>query len=180
MSTSATGGYLSPTTARPNFNHLIHDLIVGITSLDNTVVRPRNQKNPPPPPSFGTDWIAYGLSTIQADGFAYVADNTTVSRQESFVVSVAIYGDNAEVTARNLRDGLEIVQNWEAVKDYIRFVGSDNIMRVPELHNGRWLKRYDFSFSVRQSATQTYNILTIESKTTSPYDSVSVGLVYNS
>ncbi|HET8689340.1 MAG TPA: hypothetical protein VFM18_22245 [Methanosarcina sp.] len=182
MNSTATGGYLTNGGTRPNINHAVHDLIVGISGLGNTYVRPKNQPNPPPPPAFGTDWIAFGISNTIADGFAYVDINQKAMRQEHMEVTVSVYGSNADLNSRNLRDGLEIVQNWEAITATygIKFNGSNNIMRVPELHNGRWLQRYDFTFRISQNATATYSILSFESNTPYAYNAVTTGIIKNS
>lgn len=169
MNDTSTGGYLVGKTSRPNINHLIHDQICGILNLNNTLVRPKNQPLPPPPPSFGTDWVAFGSSMVAAEGFAYVDGDGNTQRQEHFTVTASIYGANADVNARNLRDGLEIVQNWENMSGF-KYVGSTNYIRVPELHNGRWLQRYDLTYNMSQNAPQTYSILTIEGLSDSEFE----------
>jgi len=158
--TTATGGYLGVTSTPINIHHLIHDQICGILGMGNTYVRPKNQPNPPPPPPFGTDWVAFGTSQVKAQGFAHIDENA-VSRQENFIVTASIYGDSAESNARNLRDGLEIRQNWEQMQGF-SFGGSMSFIRVPELHNGRWLQRYDLTYAISQNSSSAYNILTVE------------------
>lgn len=158
--TTATGGYLTPTSTAININHLIHDQICGILNLPNNLVRPKNQPNPPMPPSFGTDWVAFGTSQVKTSGFAHI-DDTSVTRQENFTVTASIYGNNAEQNVRYLRDGLEIKQNWENMSG-LSLGGSISFIRVPELHNGRWLQRYDLTYTASQNASTAYNILTLE------------------
>jgi hypothetical protein len=158
---SSTGGYISQTATAPTINHLIHDQIAGILGLDNTLVRPKNQPSPPPPPAFGTDWVGFGSSQVKTDGFAHIGSDGTLTRQENFQVTVSIYGSNADSNARKLRDSLEVAQNWETMSG-LKFMGSTQYIRVPELHNGRWLQRYDFTYNVSQNAENNYSILSLD------------------
>lgn len=156
-------GYLAPTTPRYNINHLVHDLIAGICGLNNSLVRPKNQITPPPPPAFGTNWAAFGVSQATQDGFIYLDASKTTQTQTHYIITCSLYGVDAENNIKNLQAGVQIAQNWEVLAAVgLRFGGNATaILRVPELFSGRWLQRFDYSFIINQTINLKYDILTL-------------------
>lgn len=155
MSDSSTGGYLLPITNDFNVNHVLHDWIVGITGISNTLVRPMYQPNPPTIPSFGTNWIAYNVRDTESDGFAYqgiVSDSYDIKRQMRLILTVSFYGINSFDISQRFKQSVELTQNWKELRQYsLAFGGCGNIIRVPELHNLRWLDRYNIEVTINRS-----------------------------
>lgn len=167
--TSATGGYLTPSSTLPPNDDALEDilteLVAGVTGLDRNLVRPRFQTKPPKLPSVSTDWAAVGISDNDADFDAVVTHDgtgngeTTLSRNERFEVMVSFYGPNAEGYAKLFRDGLEIPQNREEINKYsINFVSVGTLRNVPEQVNNVWYKRRDLPVYFNRGETRTYAI----------------------
>ena len=171
--TSATGGYLAPTTpALPGnltFQQFMQAVLVGITGLDGPLVRPRWQLNPPKQPQPDVDWMAFGISNKQADanGYLNVATSptaSTLSRHETFDVECSFYGPDADANAQRLREGLQISQNREVLfKNNMAFKGDGPIVAAPELVNDRWYHRRDITLTFARQIQSSYQILTITS-----------------
>ena len=164
--TSATGGYLAVTPDSFNLSHVIHDFIMGFTGYDATLVRPMYQPNAPVVPAFGTDWIAYNVK--EADTTGYVNQELqqngtyTIRRMSKLIVSVSFYGTNSYQKIKGFKNSLELTQNWEMVRAYgMGFNGAGNIIKVPELHNMRWLDRYNIEILINQSTTQNTSIISL-------------------
>lgn len=166
MPDSSTGGYLTLAADSFNISHVIHDFIMGITGYTNTLIRPMYQPNAPTVPAFGTDWIAYNIKEADSKGFAS-QDLTqfaySLKRNAQLVINVSFYGANSYQNIKSFKDGLEITQNWEAVRTYgMAFGGSGNIIRIPELHNMRWLDRYNIEIVINQMTIKTPSIISLE------------------
>ena len=163
--TSATGGYLQLTADNYDLSHIIHDFIAGLTALDNTLIRPAYQNNPPTAPSFGANWVAYNIKDVVNDGFSeqrLTGATFQLIRQSHLNVSVSFYGNDAYTNILQFKNALEITQNYETIRAYgFGFGGSKNIIRVPELHNERWLERYDMIFTLNQNAVFTTAIMSL-------------------
>lgn len=151
-----------------NFNiyYLVHDYIVGLTGLDNTLVRPMYQPNPPTIPAFGTDWIGVDIKTIDMNGSSYQTlnkdDILTLRRDVTFDVSLAVYGTNALKIATLIRSGMELTYNTEIFRQYnIAFGSHGKVIRAPELHNQRWLERYNLGFTLNYVAVNNTSIMSI-------------------
>lgn len=167
--TSATGGYLLPTTGPLEgqaLRRFLHDLIVGITGLDNTMVRPLWQPTPPVVPGEDTNWCAFGISIQTADANAYVVpindtDGSALQRHEEIEIQTVFYGPNCQSNAAKLRDGFQISQNREALfLAGMGFASFGDILHSPELVNQKWLDRVDASFVLRRQLDKNYQILT--------------------
>src|SRR6185437_11129663 len=63
--TSASGGYLAPSSALPledgAFDAVLQGFVVGVTALAGNLVRPRWQPIPPPTPDPTVNWCAIGV-----------------------------------------------------------------------------------------------------------------------
>jgi hypothetical protein len=66
--TSATGGYLAPSTTPPpsdtDFARQLSNLIAGVTGIAGSLVRPRWQPEPPPIPKITENWVAIGATAV--------------------------------------------------------------------------------------------------------------------
>ncbi len=173
--TSATGGYLLPSTTSGlpgslTLDQFIQTVLVGISGIDGTLVRPRWQEAPPANPPLSTNWIAFGVALDAPDIYAYVGVNpdTSVSsqRQQGLEVQCCFYGPNAIDNATLVCDGFQIQQNLEALRAAnMGFVETGQILHVPELVNERYINRYEMAVVLRREIQRTYPILSIVSAT---------------
>lgn len=170
--TSATGGYLVPTSAPPAEDAALDDifteLVAGVTGLAGTLVRPRWQPKPPRMPDPTTDWCAVGVIEYQPDANAVVAHDgdangglgeDDLQRQEDLTVMASFYGPNANGFAKMARDGLSIPQNWETIaQSDISYVSAGTIRSAPELVNEQWLRRFDLTLYFRRRIVRSYAV----------------------
>ena len=194
---SSTGGYLSPTLPATELyddalEDFLHDLVVGITGLDPTMVRPRWQPETPILPDangpgigmgpfgsggFGAQpWAAIGVINRTPDAYSYVAHTAGTSgspatpgfdteyRSEILTVQLSFYGPSAESLTAQLCMGLKIAQNREQLmKLNYPLVNTDAPVNVPELIQERWVFRTDLTFRVRHMAQYQYAVLDVAS-----------------
>lgn len=170
--TSASGGYLRPTTPEPSEDQAL-DVILqracrGITGIDGKLIRPRWQREPGNLPPQDTNWAAIGVNNKPAD--TYVAEmhdgegegETTLIRHESMEAMATFYGPACQTNASVFRDGLFISQNREQLQaEGIELVAVGDLTRAPELIKNLWYDRCDVPFEVRRAVTRTYTILNI-------------------
>jgi hypothetical protein len=187
--TSASGGYLFPSSALPPeddaFDAIIQSLVVGITAIPGNLVRPRWQPIALPQPEAGINWCAIGVTeedpqqgrpAITHDG----ADNgglgsDTLQVNDEVEVLASFYGPNARSFANLFRDGLMLPQNREALEfpppsgnaqQIYRIIQMPSPARfVPELVNQTTIRRVDVSFRVKRANVTVWpveNILSVE------------------
>ena len=153
--TSATGGYLGESSTLLSITDLEdawHDIIVGITGLDNTLVRPSRQLDPAQQPDPMTDWAAFDVIRVSSDVWPDVMHISTSQGHDEVVdhdrydVGVVFYGPNADINAGLLRRGLYVWQNRAALRELgIALQSVDNPITVPELDSMVWRQRVDLS-----------------------------------
>jgi len=171
--TSATGGYLVQESGPIYGNALddfFHDVIEGLTDLDENLIRPLFQLNPPPIPEPDIDWIAFGVNLTEAeDGSAHLkviedGESAELIRQEKLEIPFQIYGINNFDVANQIRDGLQLAQNRETLyHNNISFTGKKTpLIKLNENVNGRFYKRCDFTLTFMREVTRVYPILTFE------------------
>ena len=177
---SATGGFLQPTNPPPlegeALEDFFHDLIVGCTGLDPTLVRPAWQVEPPNIPIAGTNWIAFHFVDTLSDDFPFVGQfpqsgnaiqQSELQTHEEFNVHCSIYGSGAGSPARAiaklLRDNLMVPQNQEPL-----FLQGMALIRapsapqpVPVLVKTKWLYRVDMDLPIRRIIVRDYDVQTI-------------------
>lgn len=174
MNTSATGGYLTPTSPAPDEDDALDDLlteaVAGITALPGAMVRPRWQPRPPKMPDPSVDWCAIGVVDDDTPGYPHQQHDgtgdgsTTVSTAEDFMALASFYGPDARAVAKLLRDGLYLDQNREQLKiKGLFFVSTGKITAAPEFIDAQWYRRYDLPLFFRRTVARTYAILNIES-----------------
>lgn len=171
---SATGGYLLPTTqglpGGLTLDQFIQTVIVGISNFAGTLVRPTWQQNSPPTPDIGVDWIAYGITQVPPNAYAYTdldeSGNFNIQRHEGLEVRCFIYGPNAMDNMTELRDGFQIQQNLEALTiAKMGFTETLPAIHAPELINEQWFDRYDLSIILTRLIQRTYPVLSFVSAT---------------
>lgn len=174
--TSATGGYLVPTSALPAEGDALDDIfteaIAGITGLDGTLVRPKWQVKPPNRPAVDVDWCGVGVTENASDAGPVIVHDPNgggglgsdeYSRQKDITVLASFYGPNGKSFAQLLEDGLSIPQNLETLQENsIYFVSTSTIRAVPESVNMQYVKRFDLLVYFRRGVARTYAVETIQ------------------
>ena len=153
--TSATGGYLGESSTLLSITDLEdawHDIIVGITGLDNTLVRPSRQLDPAQQPDPMTDWAAFDVIRVSSDVWPDVFHVSTSQGHDEVVdhdmydVGVVFYGPGADINAGLLRRGLYVWQNRAALRELgIALQSIGDPVTVPELDSMVWRQRVDLS-----------------------------------
>lgn len=153
--TSATGGYLGESSTPLSITALEdtwHDIIAGITGLDNTLVRPSRQLEPAQQPAPGTDWAAFDVIRVSSDVWpdvVHVSDgqgHDEVVDHDRYDVGVVFYGPDADTLAGLLRRGLCVWQNRSALRAVgIALQSVGDPVTVPELDSMVWRQRVDVS-----------------------------------
>jgi hypothetical protein len=168
---SQAPGYLSPgvTTALPRqftLDQFLQGILVGLSELSGSFVRPKFQQQPPLNPDINVNWISFGVSRSVPDSFAFTGfdseNNYQYQMQETLEVAVGFHGPNALDTAYLVRDGFQIPQNLQALEaGLMGYTGVSSALRVPELVNERWFDRYEMTIFLRRETQRTYPVVNI-------------------
>jgi hypothetical protein len=172
--TSATGGYLVPSSngSLPGgltLNQFIQTVLVGVSGITGSLVRPRWQAAPPANPDLSVNWIAFGVTAIAPDANAYTQLNVggasaKLQRQELLEVQCAFYGPSAMEIAGQVRDAFQLQQNLEALQaGNVTFAYTGDAQHIPDLVNERWIDRVEMSIFLRRQRDRTYPVLQVNS-----------------
>lgn len=187
--TSATGGYLAPTSTPPANDDELEDVfqaaLAGVSGLAGAFVRPRFPSTLAKQPEASVNWCAFGVMETAPENNPYIEhdgagqDNYRIHTDVS--VLVTFYGPSAKGYAERTRDGFYIAQNREELAlSLINFVSTDTIRQVPELANNQWIKRYDLTMHFRRRVDRAYAVLNIASADiTANIDAVTVHIDIN-
>lgn len=170
--TSATGGYLDPTTTAPvqddGFEDLIGGAISGIAGITRALVRPRWQPTPPAQPSLETNWCAFGITQIDADWSATVTHlpagdgSDEVVRHDTVRLLASFYGPAGYGNATKVRDGLWVAQNRDGLRSAGLVVNEcDRIRTASDLMNERFIRRVDLDIVLRRAVMRSYPVLNL-------------------
>lgn len=171
--TSSTGGYLRPTSSLPidddALSVLLHNLVVGVTNLSASLVRPRWQPQPPTMPDASVNWAAVGVVSTEPVGPwpSWVHNNnqtSTMLDQDELEVLATFYGPNSGSYAGLFQAGVRVQQNLEALLlagFKLRVVR--NSSHVPELVNTQYRGRSDVAFRLVREIDRVYAIKDIAS-----------------
>jgi len=164
---STTGGYLTPTSATPDYDQAlernISQWIQGVSGLTKAVF-PRWTDPQPKLPDITANWASFGISVNPASGYPVITQSSDTESSattfETFDVLISFYGPLGMQNAGLFRSGLFISQNNETLKlaGLTLVKVSDRVIVAPELINNRWQRRYDLTATVGRSATRTYAI----------------------
>jgi hypothetical protein len=166
--TSATGGYLTQTESSIDglpFRRFIGTMLVGVSGLAATMVRPSWQRNPPPVPDIEVSWMAYGITAQRADDAPYMEDDASGSsaelvRHEEVDILVTGYGADCLSVLGSTRDALYLSQNRELMYGVgMGLVGCGDITHAPELVNEQYIDRCDMTVTIRREVRREYAVL---------------------
>jgi hypothetical protein len=177
---SATGGPLIPSNLPPygpDLDHILHDWLAGITVLDNTLIRPRWQPNPPALPAQNVNWLAFGVDTQTIDVYPQSVQNLTDATQtttERLAISLSFYGPLAQINSAKFRSACYVAQNYESLKTQkIVFTEVSAITRLPELVNTTFYNRCDIQLLLSRQCDITYDIKTLTGASGNIYTDIS-------
>lgn len=170
---SASGGYLIPGINQPlpmrlTLTQFIQTVIVGISGIQGTLVRPKWQVAPPKQPEIDINWVAFGIEISNPDAYAYVNTNldgsTTLIRQEELSIACSFYGPEALENIGIFRDGFQITQNLEALYHAnMGYKGITQAIKSADLFNERWYNRFEMSLQLVRQVQRTYPVLSFAS-----------------
>lgn len=173
INNSASGGYIAPTTVNQfpknqTLTQFLNTVLVGISALPQTLVRPEWQVKPPQQPDLDTNWLAFGVTHTKPDKYAYVGMNpdgsTQLQRQEGLEINCSFYGPDSQDIASIVIDGFQIQQNLEALRAAnMGFTECSDPIHIPDLVNERFIDRVTMTIFLRRQIQRTYPILNIVS-----------------
>jgi hypothetical protein len=168
---SQEAGFLAPSSADPYddpLDDILQAVIVGITGLPASLVRPRWQPNPPQMPDFTENWCAFGVTDKNVDAFAYDDHNpagsegagqSIIERDEIVSVLHSFYGPASGAVAERFRDGFEIGQNRAALlASGVALIEMERAVSVPALLQETWVKRVDVNVLYRRRTRRTFEV----------------------
>ena len=166
-------GYLPPQSAPAPLEDValedfFHDIIVGLSGLDDLMVRPIWQGEPPTQPGRDENWIAFGLTVQPSDTYAVevhspeIDGSDELQRHETIEVSMMCYGANAGAVLRLLRDSIQVEQNREVfTQNGMGLQETTEIIAAPVLAKARWQRRFDMKMLVRRIVVREFEVLNI-------------------
>lgn len=156
-------------TSGQSLDDFLQQVVAGVTGLDQSLVRPRWQAEPPTLPPLTTDWAAIGVTKSTPLGFPYareivgadgVAGFSQQSDQEEFDLLCSFYGPHADGNAVALRGGLMVHQNRECLQiANIGLITVGGRTRVPTLLKTEYLMRVDTTATFRREVRHFYPVL---------------------
>jgi hypothetical protein len=177
LNTSATGGFLSPTTINGELNdqgihRFLQQIVVGVTGMLGASVRPRWQPEPVNIPDFGIDWAAIGIVSRTRDAFAAVIHMKDVSgtydgidvvyRNQILEIMCSFYGPDAEANSELFAMGMQVAQNRETLLAAgYGLISVDDAVTTSDLLHDRWVPRIDVTFRVRRSQKYVYPVFNL-------------------
>lgn len=172
---TTTPGYVLPVSTEGYPRNLslmqfVQTVIVGVSGIDGTLVRPKWQRNPPKNPDIDINWIAVGVATAtpDANGYLWPDSNgaTQSQRHETLSIPCSLYGPDALEIAGLIRDGFQVPQNRQALlAGNMGFVETSQVIHSPELINERYSDRWEMNVILRREVQRVYPIVTLLSAT---------------
>ncbi|VVD29161.1 conserved protein of unknown function [Paraburkholderia dioscoreae] len=171
---SSTGGYLLPVDAGPPYDAeldaIFQKMVVGLTALPGSLVRPRWQPTAPKQPEPGVDWCAIGVMVTTPDAGPAIIHvgagegSDVVQRHEEIELLCSFYGPHGSRLANMARDGMYMPQNNDILRaNEMGLICVGTVTPAPDMVNQQWVRRYDVSISVRRNAQRVYPTLNLTS-----------------
>lgn len=172
VNTSATGGYLKPSTQPPAYDQpldvQLQAVVVGITGMDGSLVRPRWQPRPPQQPDASVNWCAIGIVRVGAAYGHHTRHNPDgdgsdeTEAYEDLELLASFYGPGCVGVAALLRDGLRVPQNREALRaGGMALTSADTITPLGEYVTTEWRRRADLPLLLTRVVSRTYPVLNL-------------------
>jgi len=175
---SSTGGFIvpDPGAGQPQYDldleRLFSTAFKGICGIADKMARPRWQPEPAAMPAFDKDWVAFAVSVIDQDQFAYEQhvplQATTdpvgvgadvVEYDEVLELFASFYGPRSQALAQQFRAGLQVPQNrWQLQGAGIKLKSVGAPTYVPALLKEINVKRTDLKVQFTRRATRVYAI----------------------
>ena len=142
---------------------VLHDMVVGVTGLPASLVRPRWQPQPPTQPSVSTAWCAIGITRYEPYDYPQWTqdddDSGTQHRYERLDALATFYGPQSSFYAARLRDGLYVWQNYTTLAAQgIKLRSVDEIVHLGELINSQYISRSDVPLSFVRFVEPVYPV----------------------
>lgn len=166
--TSASGGYLLPTTTPlpgdVTLTQFLQNVLVNLTGLTPSLVRSKWQYEPPKQlPNPQDNWMAFAVTINTPDANAYLQEvdgEGSLQRHEDLQLICSFYGSLSNENASVLRDSFQITQNRDQLSTAnIGFTGVSASTFVPEFINNRWFPRTDITVLLKRRVDRTYAVL---------------------
>jgi len=164
-------GYINPTISPvygDALEDVFHAVIMGLTGIGATLIRPRWQPEPPNQPAFTDDWCAFGITSTDPDVFPFQRHDpnasgglgaTSIERDERLEVLHSFYGPNGQANCARYRDGIALSQNrYDLTQAGIKLVQVGKERNLPTLLKERWVKRVDVLLIFSRRTSRTYGI----------------------
>jgi hypothetical protein len=148
-----------------------HAFLVALSTIPGALVRPRWQPEPPNLPNFATDWLAWGITEMGEDRFAFQDQvqvgmggfHGVVERDEILTMLMSFYGPRSAQLAKQVSASIQLGQN----RPYLRAQNLTVIevldpVKVPALLKEKWVPRVDQRIRFRRRATWAYQIHNVE------------------
>lgn len=163
--------YIQPSSTVPipgglTLNQFLQTVMVGISGLPGTLVRPAWQVQPPKQADLTINWMAFGIASLTPDANGYLdvnnLDETESQRHELMEIECSIYGPDAIENYGILRDGFQIPNNLEGLRSAnMGFVEIGPARHVPDFVNERFINRVQTAVILRREIQRVYPILTL-------------------
>lgn len=169
--TSSTGKFITHLATQSlygdDLRRFLQSWVVGITGLDEKLVRPRWQSEPPNIPAEGVDWCSIGVVGYE-DKFGRTQieqtdTNQKIVGQEAISIIASFYGPQSDYYAAIFIEGSLISQNREEMARHgMNIVGPAKKIQASELIKQRWLRRIDCHFEINRTIEAVYPIMAIK------------------
>lgn len=177
--TSATGGYLLPSTPTPAYglslDGVFQRVVAALSGLNPANVRPAVQPNDPVTgqvlariPNADTNWCAVRVEDVpglEMPSQTHISDgdgSTVLQRIDVLDVTVFCYGPDSDGIARQIRDLLYVSQNREALRAQgLEFNGYLSLINVPDMPSVGTRRRSDLKLRFFQTVERTLPILNL-------------------
>lgn len=148
-----------------DLNTFLQTVVVGLSGMSGTLVRPEWQPEPPKQPDLPVNWIAMGVQSGIPNASAYVSldENGKINtqRHQTIDVTLSIYGPDCIENYGLISDGFQLPQNRIALyQANMAFTELTPYRRIPDLVNGRWIDRVVCSILFQREVQRVYPILT--------------------
>jgi len=169
MNSSKTGGYLLPedaTLTGQAYTRLIQQFLVGVTGLDGTLVRPADQKDPPPVPESSIDWLAFRLTSITPGDNAYQKpgeETLETQRHNTQTLQLMFYGPACSDNAMRFLDAIQISQNRDVIRrEGVTIADWGEPLNMSEIVNGQTYWRCDVQMQIAREEKRIFQIMPFE------------------